>query len=565
LITIAGIVIAVILVYREATNLNLMDGTMYLLPQLLVKTSERYPDKDAVVLGDISITYGELESMSSKLATSLEQLGIKKGDRVGIRLKKSVESIISLFGIMKAGAIYVPIDPLAPDVRTNHIIRNSGIECIITSVQEMSTFLTDNETEPTLRKAIIVGANGKNTINLQADVDCRSWEEILNVKPGGYNHTYLADVQPAYILHTSGSTGIPKGVVISHRNALSFVDMATDFFEIRADDRVANHAPLHFDLSVFDIFASVKKGATIVLVPEFLSTFPVKLAEFIDREAISIWNSVSSVLTMLADKGMLERFGYDSLRLIHFSGDIMPAKYLRILKANMKNAAFYNIYGQTEANSSMFYKVDDIPNDAAWKIPIGKPFPSFDVFAVNDRNEVISQHGEAGELHIKSSTVALGYWGDDEKTMDKFVQEPGNTAFRSTVYKTGDMVQREENGNYIFIGRKDHMIKSRGYRVELGEIELVLTSHPLVKQAVVVAVPDELIGNKIVAYIAKSEVDTIDANDLLDYCSRFLPKYMVPESIEVLSTLAKTSTGKIDRTHFMQDALSKSLVHCVAV
>lgn len=532
---------------------------MYLLPQLLVKTSERYPDKDAVVLGDISINYGKLESMSSKLATSLVQLGIKKGDRVGIRLKKSVESIISLFGIMKAGATYVPIDPLAPAVRTNHIIRNSGIECIITSVQEMSTFLTDKEMEPTLRKAILVGTNGENTINQQTSVDCRSWEEILNVNPLAYNHTCLADVQPAYILHTSGSTGIPKGVVISHRNALGFVDMTTDFFEIKADDRIASHAPLHFDLSVFDIFASVKKGSTLVLVPEFLSIFPVKLAEFIDRKEISVWNSVSSVLTMLADKGMLGRFAYDSLRLIHFSGDIMPVKYLRILKANMKNAAFYNIYGQTEANSSMFYKVEDIPDDVAWKIPIGKPFPNFDVFAVNDGNEVISQHGEAGELHIKSSTVALGYWGDDEKTKDKFVQEPGNTAFRSTVYKTGDMVKRDEKGNYIFIGRKDHMIKSRGYRVELSEIELVLSSHPFVRQAVVVAVSDELIGNKIVAYIAKSEEDTIDVHHLLAYCSRFLPKYMVPESIEILNELVKTSTGKVDRTHFLQDALSKSL------
>lgn len=538
---------------------------MYLLPQLLVKTSEKYPNKDALVLGDISITYAELESMSSKLATSLVQLGINKGDRVGIRLKKSVESIIALFGIMKAGAIYVPIDPHAPAVRTNHIIRNSGIECIITSVQEMSTFLTDKETELTIRKAIIVGLNGENSFIQQTDVDCSAWEEVLNVKPVGYIHTCLADVQPAYILHTSGSTGIPKGVVISHRNALSFVDMATDFFEICADDRIASHAPLHFDLSVFDIFAAVKKGSTIVLVPEFLSTFPVKLSEFIDREEISIWNSVSSVLIMLADKGMLTRFGFDSLRLIHFSGDIMHVKYLRILKANMKNAAFYNIYGQTEANSSMFYKVDDIPNDAAWKIPIGKPFPNFDVFAVNDRNEVISQHGEAGELHIKSSTVALGYWDDDEKTMEKFVQEPGNCVFRSTVYKTGDMVQRDENGNYIFIGRKDHMIKSRGYRVELSEIELVLTSHPSVKQAVVVAVADELIGNKIIAYIAKSEEDNIDVHDLLDYCSRFLPKYMVPESIEILNNLATTSTGKIDRTYFMKDALSKSLVHGVSV
>jgi amino acid adenylation domain-containing protein len=538
--------------------------TTYLLPNLLTVASGKFPDKDAVVLGESTITYAELEGKSSQLASSLVQWGVKKGDRVGILLKKSIESIISLFGIMKAGATYVPIDPLAPSVRSKYIIRNCAIECLITSAQGISALFTEGEEGLSLRKAIIVGSNKENSLRQQPGMECIAWEEIEHGKPVDHYQAFMADVYPAYILHTSGSTGTPKGVVISHLNALSFVNMAADFFDISPDDRIASHAPLHFDLSVFDIFGAVRKGATIFLVPEFLSTFPVKLAEFIDREGISIWNSVSSVLTMLADKGVLGRFGFDSLRLVHFSGDIMPAKYLRTLKKHMRNAAFYNIYGQTEANSSMFYRVNEIPEHDAWKIPIGKPFPNFEVYAVNDRNEVVAHPGEEGELEVKSSTVALGYWGDEEKTLDKFVQEPGNSAFRSTVYRTGDIVRTDEDGNYLFVGRKDHMIKSRGHRIELSEIELVLTGHNLVRQAVAIAVPDELIGNKIIAYVSSVEWERMDIHDLLNYCGRSLPKYMVPEVIEALETLPKTSTGKIDRKYFERDALLKYQTHARA-
>ncbi|MBT0652928.1 amino acid adenylation domain-containing protein [Geomobilimonas luticola] len=528
---------------------------MFLLPHLLSATTEKYPDKDAVVLGESTISYAELERKSSQLAFSLVEQGVKRGDRVGMLLKKSIESIISLFGIMKAGAIYVPIDPLAPVARSQYIIQNCGIDCLITSAQGISDLFAVGETVLLPRKSIVVGLNKELSSRQRPGMECIAWEDIGDSKPVNYCQASIADVYPAYILHTSGSTGTPKGVVISHLNALSFVNMVTDFFQISPYDRIASHAPLHFDLSVFDVFGAVRKGATIDLVPEFLSTFPVKLAEFIDRRGISVWNSVSSVLTMLADKGVLERSVFDSLRLVHFSGDIMPAKYLRVLKKHMRNAAFYNIYGQTEANSSMFYRVDDIPADDAWKIPIGRPFPNIEVNVVNERNEVINHPGEDGELQVKSSTVALGYWSDKEKTSDKFVQEPGNSSFRSTVYRTGDIVRADDAGNYLFVGRKDHMIKSRGYRIELSEIELVLTSHPLVRQAVVIAVPDELIGNKIIAYVVQSEGDKMDVHDLSNYCYRFLPKYMVPETFELLSDFPKTSTGKIDRNYFEAKAL----------
>jgi amino acid adenylation domain-containing protein len=527
---------------------------MHLLHHLLTESSQKYPDRTAVVFKDKSITYSDLETKSNQLSIVLSRQGVKKGDRVGIMLNKSPEAIIALFGIMKAGAIYVPLDPLAPAARNRNIINNCGIGCLITSHEHLRKLCSGEQGALPLRKAILNGACSNQGIC--GGIDCIPWDVIKYIESVQFYTADLSDTAPAYILHTSGSTGIPKGVVISHLNALTFVNMAADFFSIHKDDRFASHAPLHFDLSVFDIFTAIKCGAAIVLLPEYLSTFPIKLSEFIEQENISIWNSVSSVLTMLADKGGLQRFGFESLRLVHFSGDVMPPKYLRILIKHMKKASFYNIYGQTEANSSMFFRVEEIPENGSWKIPIGKPFPNFAVFAVNDRNEVITRPGEEGELHVRSSTVALGYWRDKEKTADKFVQEPGNSLFRSAVYKTGDIVRMDDEGNYVFSGRKDHMVKSRGYRIELSEIELVLSSHSSVSQAVAIAVPDELIGNKIIAFVSPVDNHEVDVKQLMNYCGNKLPKYMLPEMIACRSSLPMTSTGKIERKHLENDAIS---------
>lgn len=529
---------------------------MHLLHHILTESSWKFPDKDAVVFGDNSITYAELERRSSQLAFSLLQWGIKKGDRVGILLKKSIESIIALFGIMKAGAIYVPLDPLAPADRLGRIIVNCGIERLITSQENLTKLFTHEQTELPVRSVLLTGAPMPEGVKFGRAMQITAWEAIGAAPSEQYAPVELSDSSPAYILHTSGSTGTPKGVVISHLNALTFVNMAADFFGISLNDRIANHAPLHFDLSVFDIFCAVKSGATIVVVPEFLSTFPIKLAEFIDQERISIWNSVATVLTMLAERGRLERFKYDALRLVHFSGDLMPMKYLRILKQCMPKAEFYNIYGQTEANSSLFYKVDGVFPDDAWKVPIGKTFPNFDVFAIDDSGKVITRPSEEGELYVQSSTVALGYWNDEQKTREKFVPDPRNPFAQTRVYRTGDLVRLDTEGNYIFAGRKDHMIKSRGYRIELDEIEIVLNSHPSIRQAAVIAVPDELIGNRIIAYVSLIEGKELQVKELLDFCSKTLPKYMIPELIEYCYSLPVTSNGKIDRKSLNSEILS---------
>lgn len=519
----------------------------HLLQHLLLRSVQNYPDKTAVVFKEKSVTYSGLDRRSTEVAVTLQQLGIRKGDRVGILLSKSIEQIVSLFGILKSGAVYVPIDPAAPAARAAYMIGHCGIECLITTSGKLNALLSCSAHASGINRAILCGKDAGDMPHKHITTACLSLDAEAVSGCSVLEPAAIPDNSPAYILHTSGSTGNPKGVAISHLNALTFIEMAADYFGVTSADRFCSHAPLHFDLSVFDVFVAIKCGATIVLLPEMLSTFPVKLAEYIDTERITVWNSVSSVLTMLADKGTLERNNLDAIRLVHFSGDIMPVKYLRVLATYMKNAAFYNIYGQTEANSSLVYPIREIPDDDSWRIPVGKPFPNFDVFALDDDRHVVSLPGGEGELYVSSSTVALGYWNDRGMTGEKFVPDPRYPFLEKTAYKTGDRVRIDENGNYLFCGRNDHMVKSRGYRIELEEIETILSGHPDIAAAVVIPIPDDIVGNRISAVIAVAQGGAIGKEDIERYCSTRLPKYMIPERMEFRDSLPMTSSGKIDR------------------
>ena len=518
----------------------------YLLQHLLEDSAGRTPEREAAVFKESSITYGELYQRSGQLASALIRLGVRKGDRVGLMLSKSIESIVSIFGILLSGASYVPIDPMAPLSRVHYILHHCESKLLITSKEGARRVLPEPGIDSSIEKMIVLGGDADPDAKAGRRGECFTWGSLF-LDGHGMASVEVADTTPAYILHTSGSTGLPKSVVISHLNSLTFVKMAADLFAIRNEDRFCSHAPIQFDLSVFDIFVAVKGGSTVVLVPEILNVFPIKLAEFIEEAKISVWNSVASVLSLLAARGQLERFPFHSLRLVLFSGDILPVKYLRAMMTRMRKAQFFNVYGQTEANSSTFYEIKGVPTDDAWKTPIGKAFPNFEVFALNEKGETITSAGEVGELYVNGSTVAMGYWGDPEKTEKAFVQDPRPYASGNIIYRTGDLVTLDDHGNCIFLGRKDHQIKSRGYRIQLDEIEFILNSHEKIKEAVVIAVPDELIGNRIISYVSPREGGELTEDEIHRYCGTLLPGYMVPEKISFLEKFPKTVTGKIDR------------------
>jgi acyl-coenzyme A synthetase/AMP-(fatty) acid ligase len=344
--------------------------------------------------------------------------------------------------------------------------------------------------------------------------------------------------------------------MITHLNSLTFVNSAHEFFRTNVNDRFSNICPLHFDMSVFDLFVAFKAGATVVIIPESDAIFPVKLAEAIAKNKISVWNSVPSALSLLATYKNLDSHDLSSLRLVLFAGELFPLKYLRRLLEAVPGARFCNMYGQTEANSSTYFWVEQLPADAKGPLPIGRPLPNFEVFALNEEGKQIATPGQEGELYVRAATVAAGYWGEAERTKTSFVKNPLRADLDERVYKTGDLVRLDPSGDYVFLGRKDHMIKSRGYRIEIGEIESVLCNHPEVKNAVVIPIPDERIGNRITALVVPSTPGKVGREEIVTFCSKQLPKYMIPEFIEFRNSLPATSSGKVDRNKLNDEITS---------
>lgn len=519
----------------------------YLLQQFLQNSAARYPEKLAVWARGQSITYRGLEERSNQLAHLLRQQGVRKGDRVGIYFPKCVESVVAMLGVVKAGGVYVPLDPHAPAERIGYIIANCGIRGLITRADKRQGL--DQATLDGLEFSVLVD-DGPNSLEASTTIP---WSMLAEYPADSAPAVTLTGTDLAYILYTSGSTGRPKGVMLSHQNALTFVEWGAEKFRITSNDRLTNHAPLHFDLSVFDVYNALEAGASLYMVTEDLALFPSRLASFVETQEITIWYSVPSALTLLLLHAELKAEKLQALRMILFAGEVFPMKYLRQLANRLPHVGLYNLYGPTETNVCTYYKVERERLAEMDKLPIGIACENTEVFAVNDDDEIVAQPGCTGELYVRGSTVTCGYWGDAEKTAKTVVPNRFQHNFEEKMYRTGDLVELGEDGNYYFLGRRDSMVKSRGYRIELGEIESALLSHPAVKEAVAVALPDDIVGSRITAVVAPNNGSCPLAAELQQYCGTRIPKYMIPEAIEFRTELPKTSTGKIDRVQLAQE------------
>jgi len=516
-----------------------------LLQDLLIKSAKQNPDRIAVRYKSKEISYGELDKISNQLAWVLIQNGVRRGDRIGIYLDKSIDSIISIFGILKAGAVYVPLDPVSPPIRLAYIIKDCSIQYLITSSNKI----------PRIRQMFLEGMLMKCIVNLgEMRPDTRpplnsvkfiSRHEVLTAPSSFKIKPKIKNTDLAYILYTSGSTGRPKGIMITHKSSLAFINWAYRCFGFTREDRASNHAPLHFDLSIFDIFVTIKASATMCMVPQGTSAFPRSLAEFIEREEITVWYSVPSTLIQLVLYGDLKNKDLSSLRLVLFAGEVFPSKHLRKLITMIPHAQFYNLYGPTETNVCTYYLVESMPSDNK-PVPIGRSCDNLETFAIDEENNLIKP-GSIGELYVSGPTLMNGYWNTPDKTREALVKLPLYSKQNKITYRTGDLVTIDECGNYIFVGRQDNMIKSRGYRIELEEIESILYIHPEVEESAVVAVPNEETGNKIKAVIVPRRSNSLSSEKIKNFCLRRLPQYMVPEIIEFRDWLPKTSTGKVDR------------------
>lgn len=508
---------------------------LYLAQQYFTESAKKNPKKTAVVFENQKISYRDLDIYSNQLANILEELEVQKGDRVCFCLYKSLNSIKSIMGILKADAVYVPLDAYSPVIRMKRIIKDVKPKVLICDER---TYSIAKKLKKDNMKIVILSKR-KNIFSK----DCVFENDILKASKSEPEYLNI-DTDLSYIFYTSGSTGVPKGVMITHLNLINATEWAVEEFDIKRRDILSSHPPFHFDLSTFDIYCAFKAGATLCLVPEKLSLFPGALLDYIEKQKMTIWNSVPSLLVYIQRMKVLNKQRLSKVKKIFFNGEVFPTRSLVQWMKIFPQKEFVNMYGPTEATvQCTFYRIKKIPKNFTKPVPIGKACGNTKVFAITNKGTLVKA-GERGELYVRGSGVSPGYWQDTKKTKESFIVNPFNQNYQEKVYKTGDLVYLRPDGNYEFLGRKDYQIKIRGHRVELGEIESALYSLQYISEAVVTA-NHNIQDIKIIAFLVftKQAAEKQIRNDL----KRILPSYMIPTQFIFKSSLTKTSAGKIDR------------------
>lgn len=517
-----------------------------LLQQWATEQAERHPDRVSVVLDRHALTYAELEESSNRLARALRTVGCRPGDRVCLLMPKTPTAIVSILGALKADCIYVPIDPASPPLRIARIL----------DLCEPSVILAAGPTSRVLDALIADGQRHRRVALGWMDTgpcDARQYAPVfghadLAVFSGTPLDYGTRSTDPAYILFTSGSTGIPKGVVITHASVIHFVSWACRYFGVRASDRLSGHPPLHFDLSVSDIFCTLATGAELHLVPSEFNLLPTKLADFIRGSELTQWFSVPSVLSYLAQFDVIKQDDFPALKRVLWCGEVFPTRLLIYWMKRLPHVSFTNLYGPTETTiASSYYAVPSCPDDAAAQIPIGTACDHEELLVLDERLRPVSP-GETGDLYIRGVGLSPGYWRDPERTRAVFLPNPLTADPRDRLYKTGDLARTGADGLVYFLGRADSQIKSRGYRIELTEVETALNAIDALQECAVVAVASEgFEGTVIACGYVPAPGRTVTPATLRNQLSDVLPAYMLPSRWLALDRLPKNANGKIDR------------------
>lgn len=508
--------------------------------------ADQRPEAPAVRLGEQGLSYGELERRSNQLANLLLAAGCERGCRVALLIPKSPAAVVAMLGVLKVGAIYVPLDTASPIARLRKIVDQCDDRWLLAAGdQGVHVDLLAAELLPHRARNLQVGWLGGGTPPAVASLMFGPGD--IERAPDARISPRASPGDPAHILFTSGSTGVPKGVVITHSSVWHFVRWAVDYFGIEASDRISGHSPLHFDLSTFDIYGTLAAGAELVMIPPELSLLPHRLARLIRDERLTQWFSVPSVLNYMAKFDAVKDRDFPALKRLMWCGEVFPTPSLIHWMTRVPHALFTNLYGPTEATiASSFYTVPRCPASEDEVIPIGRPCGGEELLVLGEDRCPVPV-GEQGDLYIAGVGLSPGYWRDREKTNEVFTLRPRTSNPEDRIYRTGDRAVMGEDGLVRFCGRADNQVKSRGYRVELGEIEVALHALGVLRECAVVAAPGAAFESVICcAYVPLEGVRPTPAG-LREDLSRVLPTYMLPARWLELEALPATSNGKIDR------------------
>ncbi|MBL4633881.1 MAG: amino acid adenylation domain-containing protein [Kofleriaceae bacterium] len=530
-----------------------------LIFDLLGERAQEAGDRIAIRVDDRVMTFSQADELSKRVASFLLDLGTVHGERIALIGPKSEKYVCAQYGVMRAGACYVPIDKTFPIERTFQIVEDCGIETIFADIANVDRILSA-ESKPACLKRIVLWDDSCEEVVATAVVNTLDMYSFGNVRESSAQPDSKArpvDTDLAYIMYTSGSTGKPKGVMLSHRNILTYVDWCRGELGLGPEDIMVNVAPFTFDISGMEIFCMAAMGAQMILIEN--QTRITTVLDAVQRYKATFMATVPTVIgTMVSNPRVFGRYDLSSLKTIISGAAVCPPVFLKTLHEHLPEAKLYNLYGPTEATIyCLYHRIDDAEAiDVTRPLPIGIPFENTEAYVVTADGKEAGVD-EEGELILRGSHVALGYFGNDEKSNAAFRRFPLQPHIREYVYYTGDVARRDESGVFHFLGRNDDMVKSRGYRIELNEIDLALSSMDEdLHSYAVVAVPDMLIENRLVAVVVRKSGSAITEAEVKSLCKERLPAYMVPDVIEFRSELPQTSSGKINKKVLVQE-LSK--------
>lgn len=492
----------------------------------LEQSARHYPDKIAFADEMSTCTYKELWKTARSVGTKLANY-VPPRSPVPVFMEKRVETIYAFLGAVYAGCFYVLLDPKLPSERLKQILQTLQSEVLVLHPDYEKQF-----------KALEYERNVVNILEaLQEEEDAVLLETIREQR---------LDIDPLYAIFTSGSTGIPKGVLVSHRSVIDFMEEFVDIFGITDKDVIGNQAPFDFDVSVKDIYSTLKTGATMQIIPKKMFSFPTKLLDYLDEREITtlIW-AVSALCIVTTLKG-LEYKVPQKVNKIIFSGEVMPIKHLNEWKKYLPDALYANVYGPTEITCNCTYYIVDREFQPGESLPIGQPFPNEKVFLLDEGNQLVREAGKKGEICVSGTALSLGYYRNPEQTKKVFVQNPLNEKYLERIYRTGDMAYYGHDGYLYFASRKDFQIKHMGHRIELGEIELAMEMAEGIRRACCTYDEPE---NKIIAFYEGEA----EKRQIVRALGKKLPAYMIPNVWVKLDRLPITKNGKIDRKKMLKE------------
>ena len=515
----------------------------FLIHHMVRGSAARYPDKQAMVHGARRLSYRQVADQCWSFASGLRGIGIERGDRVGIYLDPSVDQVLSIFSVSQAGGVYVPINTVLLPDQVAHIARDCGMKALITTAEKMEALAPALRDISCLQHFVLAGkANGHDPAAATGTaVALHRMEDMLKLPVEAPWQDWGISKDLAAILYTSGSTGKPKGVMLSHANVMAGSTIVSTYLEITERERILAVLPFSFDAGMNQLMTAFQQGATIVLI-KFV--FAKEIIEALLAERITALAGVPTVWSLLANGGILKH-SFPDLRYITNTGGAMPQAVLKVLRQALPATKIFLMYGLTEAFRSTYLPPEELDRRPT---SMGKAIPDNEILVLNEKGERC-RPGEIGELVHRGSTVSMGYWGNPEAT-DRVLRPnpllPPELGDCERVCYSGDLVKTDDDGFLYYVGRRDTMIKSSGYRISPTEVEEILFQTGQIRQAAAIGIPDEVLGQVVKVFMVAKNGAELDCDSIQAYCMEKMPRHMVPKHFEVMAELPKTSSGKVD-------------------